>query len=199
MSETDFRRSRWQRLKHAFSSPHAFHEALILRSSTSILINEDLAPSPPRRQTWAVWNYFFFWWSESWNVSTWAYGAAFITLGATIRDALLVVFFANLVSAIIIVLNGWAAARYHIGYPVLSRSSFGIYGQYFVVVLRSILGIIWGGVQLYFEGQFISVCLRCIFPGWQRIPSTIPASQQITTQVCHHFSTLPYCLPDIPH
>ena len=112
MSAAELAGTRWQRFRHAFSSPRAFHQALILSSSTSILINEDLAPSPLRRQTWTVWNYFFFWWSESWNVSTWAYGAAFITLGATLRDALLVVFFANLVSAILIVLNGWAAARY---------------------------------------------------------------------------------------
>ncbi|KAK5239129.1 hypothetical protein LTR40_014817, partial [Exophiala xenobiotica] len=119
--------SRWQRFRRAFTSPSAFHEALRLKSSTSILINEDLAPSPPSRQTWTIWNYFAYWWSESWNVSTWSVGAAFITLGATIRDALLVVFFANLLSAVIIVLNGRAAARYHIGYPVISRSSFGIY------------------------------------------------------------------------
>ena len=183
MTASDRTPSRWQRFRHAFTSPSAFHEALRLKSSTSILINEDLAPSPPSRQTWTIWNYFAYWWSESWNVSTWSVGAAFITLGATIRDALLVVFFANLLSAVVIVLNGRAAARYHIGYPVISRSSFGIYGEYFVVVLRSILGIIWGGVQLYFEGQFISVCLRCIFPGWEKIRNGIPASQHITTQV----------------
>lgn len=31
-------------------------------------------------------------------------------------------------------------------------------------------------------GQFISICLRCIFPGWTRIKNTIPANQYITTQ-----------------
>lgn len=144
----EVKKTRWQRFRHAFSSPSAFKEALVLQSSTSILINEDLAPTPPIRQRWTIWSFFAYWWSESWNVSTWSVGAAFITLGATIRDALLVVFFANLLSAVIIVLNGRAASRYHVGYPVLSRSSFGIYGQYFVVILRSLLGIIWGGVQL---------------------------------------------------
>lgn len=174
--------SRLNRFRHAFTSPKAFHEALVLKSSTSILVNEDLAPSPPIRQTWTTWSFFAYWWSEIWNVSTWSVGASLITLGATIRDALLVVLFANVLAAIVIVLNGRAPSRYHIGYPVLSRVSFGVYGQYFVVILRSILGIIWGGVQLYFEGQFISVCLRCIFPSWQRIPNTIPADQYITTQ-----------------
>ncbi|KAI1335660.1 allantoin permease [Xylariaceae sp. FL0016] len=176
------RSTRLQKLKHAFSSPRAFHDAIVLKSSASILINEDLLPSPPTRQTWTTWSFFAYWWSESWNVSTWSIGASLVTVGATVRDALLVVFFANLLSAAVMVLNGFAASRYHIGYPVLSRASFGVYGQYFVVVLRSILGIIWGGVQLYFEGQFISICLRCIFPSWEKIPNGIPADQFITTQ-----------------
>jgi NCS1 family nucleobase:cation symporter-1 len=112
-----------------------------------------------------------------------------------------VVFFANLFSSWIIVLNGRAAATYHIGFPVLSRASWGLYGHYFSVILRALLGIIWGGedsldselsarilsrrssgVQLYFEGQFISLMLRCIFSSWTSIPNHIPASQLITVQ-----------------
>ncbi|KAL2872303.1 nucleobase cation symporter-1 family protein [Aspergillus lucknowensis] len=171
-----------EQVKRAFSSPRAFHQAIRLKSSSSFLINEDLLPSPASRQTWTTWSFFAYWWSESWNVSTWSIGSSLISAGASVRNALLVVFFANLLSATVMVLNGFASSRYHIGYPVLSRVSFGIYGHYFVVVLRSILGIIWGGVQMYFEGQFISICLRCIFPGWSRIPNNIPDSQHITTQ-----------------
>ncbi|KAH8653799.1 allantoin permease [Xylariales sp. PMI_506] len=175
-------RTRLQKLTHMFSSPSAFHDAIVLKSSSSSLINEDLLPSPPSRQTWTTWSFFAYWWSESWNVSTWSIGSSLVTVGASVRDALLVVFFANLLSAAVMVLNGYAASRYHVGYPVLSRAGFGIYGQYFVVVLRSVLGIIWGGVQLYFEGQFISICLRCIFSSWDSVPNGIPASQYITTQ-----------------
>lgn len=60
------------------------------------------------------------------------------------RDAVLVVLFANLLTSVVIVLNGRAAAAYHIGFPVQSRTSFGVYGQYFVVVLRALVGIAWG-------------------------------------------------------
>lgn len=48
-----------------------------------------------------------------------------------------------IVSAIVIVANGVAASRYHIGYPVLARATFGMYGHYFFVLIRAILGIIW--------------------------------------------------------
>lgn len=67
-------------------------------------------------------------------------GASLVTIGLTVADSILLVFFANLLSAIIIVLNGRAAAKYHIGFPALARSAFGTYGSYFYVVIRSILG-----------------------------------------------------------
>ncbi|KAL2009205.1 hypothetical protein VTN00DRAFT_7399 [Thermoascus crustaceus] len=169
------------RFKSIFTSGHVLHTAIKLESS-SALVNEDLLPSPSERRTWTAWDFFSYWWSESWAIATWSIGSSLIALGATIRDALLVVLFANVLSSVVIVLNGRAAATYHIGYPVLSRVSFGIYGQFFVVILRALLSIIWGGVQLYYEGQFISICLRCIFPSWGRIHNVIPESQHITTQ-----------------
>uniref|UniRef100_A0A8H7NC15 Allantoin permease n=1 Tax=Bionectria ochroleuca TaxID=29856 RepID=A0A8H7NC15_BIOOC len=171
-------KTRLQKLKHAFSSPKAFHEAILLKSSSSMLINEDLLPSPTSRQTWNTLSFFAYWWSESWNVSTWSIGASLITVGASVM-----------------VLNGYASSRFHIGYPVLSRSSFGIYGHYFVVVLRSILGIIWGGVQLYFEGQFISICLR--YNGWVFLAFlwTIPFLLIHTSRIQHLFTVKSVVLP----
>lgn len=53
--------SRWARTKHALTSWSAFHDALRLKSASSMLANEDLLPSPPERQTWTVWNFFAYW------------------------------------------------------------------------------------------------------------------------------------------
>ncbi|KAM5465305.1 hypothetical protein MauCBS54593_006551 [Microsporum audouinii] len=177
-----FNLSRCRHLTRAFTSLHALHNAARLESSSSSLANEDLFPSAPEKRTWTAVDFFAYWWSESWAVAAWSIGASLITLGATIRDAVLIVLFGNILTSIVIVLNGRAAAAYHIGFPVQSRASFGIYGQYVVVVIRALVGIAWGGVQLYYEGQFLSICLRCIFPGWSRIPNIIPANQSITVQ-----------------
>lgn len=61
-------------------------------------------------------------------------------------DVFFIVFFVNLFLVVVMVLNGMVVFRYYIGFFVLFRVSFGIYGYYFVVVLCLILGIIWGGV-----------------------------------------------------
>ncbi|OKL63541.1 hypothetical protein UA08_02038 [Talaromyces atroroseus] len=171
--------SRWVSMKHAFTSWHAFHDSMRLQSASSMLANEDLLPSPPERQTWTVWNFFAYWWSESWAVSTWSLGSSLIALGATVRDALLVVLFANILSAVVIVLNGRAASRYHIGYPVLARVTFGIYGSYFFVVLRAILGVIWASQQITTQGM-IGFFLAFVF--------TLPLMLIHTSKIRHLFS-----------
>ena len=50
---------------------------------------------------------------------------------------------ANLISSSVALALGRPGARYHIGYPVLARSVFGMYGQFFFVWIRAVVAIIW--------------------------------------------------------
>lgn len=43
--------------------------------------------------------------------------------------------------------NSRCASVYHIGYPVVARSVFGMWGSYYFVGARAALAIIWYGVQ----------------------------------------------------
>lgn len=122
-------------------------------------------------------------WSESWAIATWSIGSSLITIGATVRDALLVVLFANVLTAAVIVLNGRAASVYHIGYPVLARSVFGIYGQYFVIVLRSILGIVWG--RLF---SSLDACGWCVSADRMQEASSSITKVNLSPSVCARFS-----------
>ncbi|CDK26532.1 unnamed protein product [Kuraishia capsulata CBS 1993] len=171
----------WQEFKGAFTSIAGFKKFAILENS-SRLANKDLRPVPEQNRTWAWWNFFAYWFSESWAVSTWSLGSSMVSGGMTVKASILVFFFANVFLVFFIVLNARAASMYGIGFSVLARTSFGIYGHYFQVVVRSILGIIWGGVQLYYEGQFISIMFRCIFTSWWTLPNHIPASQYTDTK-----------------
>ncbi len=78
---------------------------------------------------------------------------------------------------------GRPGATYHIGYPVLARSVFGMYGHLFFVWVRAIVAIIWYGVQTYFGSQLFSVILRCIFGNsWWHMANHLPASAGITSR-----------------
>ncbi|SJL13241.1 uncharacterized protein ARMOST_16680 [Armillaria ostoyae] len=103
-------------------------------------------------------------------------------IGMTWWHAILVVFSANMLSSVILVLNGYASSGWHIGYPVLVRTSFGVVGSFFAVTIRSMLGIVWFGIQCTFGGYFVSICLRCIWPSWYTMDNHIPESIGITSR-----------------
>src|SRR4051794_8164536 len=96
-----------------------------------------------------------------------------------------------------------AGRRHAITSDIPSGVSFSMYTAYFIIILRAILGIIWGCFLYYFEGQFVSICLRYIFTGWDEIRNGIPASQQTATHGIVGFFvafliTLPFMLIHTP-
>ncbi|RDW61964.1 hypothetical protein BP6252_11397 [Coleophoma cylindrospora] len=151
----------------------AYTDAIALPSAASPLINEELLPSPEERWTWSTWDYFAYWWSESWSVSSWSTGSAMVSVGASLRDAILINMTANVLASVVIILNGRAASKYHVGYPILTRFTFGIYGQYIIVCLRLVLSIIWD--QHVTTGLMVAFLLAFI--------ATIPLAMLHTTKI----------------
>lgn len=57
------------------------------------------------------------------------------------------------ISACFICLTGRIGATYHIGFPVVSRSSFGIWGSLWPVFNRAAMACVWYGVQSWIGGR----------------------------------------------
>ncbi|KAI6792997.1 hypothetical protein KC361_g6435 [Hortaea werneckii] len=90
---------------------------------------------------------------------------------------------ANLISSSVALAIGRPGAKYHIGYPVLARSAFGMYGHFFFVWVRAVVAIIWFGVQSYFGSQVLNVLLRCVFgSSWWDMTNHLPDSAGITSR-----------------
>lgn len=153
------------------------------RLDSTRLQNEDLLPTPPEKQVWGCLDFFMYWFSEAWAVSTWTLGSSLMSSsGLRIYEAIIIMFFANVIVSLLLVANGRAPSVYHIGFPVLSRVSFGINGCYLPVLMRAVLGVVWASVQMFYLGQFICVILRTIFPSFARLHNTIPSSQYVSIQ-----------------
>ena len=84
--------------------------------------------------------------------------------------------------AIPMVLNGAIGARLHIPFAVIIRSSFGFYLAYFCIASRAILAMFWLGIQGANGAVCITIMLRAIWPSYNNIVNTLPASAGITTQ-----------------
>ncbi|KAF3941243.1 hypothetical protein ABW19_dt0208333 [Dactylella cylindrospora] len=138
------------------------------------LLNEDLKPVEPARRKWQWFNFVFFWISDSFNVNTWMIGASTIVgFGLNWWQAWLTVWVGYFIAGCFICLTGRIGAVYHISFPVVARSSFGIWGSLWPVFNRAAMACIWYGVQAWIGGTCVYLMIRSIWNSWDNIPDSI--------------------------
>jgi nucleobase:cation symporter-1, NCS1 family len=88
-----------------------------------------------------------------------------------------------------IVLNSTPGAFYHLGFPIVNRYVWGMYGSSFVIYNRILLSLVWYAVQAWIGGQCVYVCLEAIWPNLEeRIPNHLHATGLTSA------SFLTYCI-----
>jgi NCS1 family nucleobase:cation symporter-1 len=106
---------------------------------------------------------------------------------------------ANVIMAIIMVLNGTIGARLHVAFPVLNRSSFGFWLSYFTVICRVALSLFWFAIQTFVGSECVyqvrhlhsppfcrhlmtvTQMLKAIWPSIAHLPNHLPPNAHITT------------------
>ncbi|WVQ63909.1 uncharacterized protein L199_002065 [Kwoniella botswanensis] len=142
--------------------------------------NVDLAPSPPQDRKWTQWTFLAFWVAHAAGAGSWTAGSSLINVGLAPRDAYIAIATSHILITILIVLNGRGPARYHIGFPVFARTSYGMWGSYMAIMMRAIVCIIWNGTNSYYGGRCVTVALTAIFPSYAKLPP-LPKSASITS------------------
>lgn len=67
---------------------------------------------------------------------------------------------------------------YHISFPVVSRSSFGIWGALWPVFNRAAMACIWYGVQAWIGGTCVYLMIRSIWNSWRDVSLPSPSIEQ---------------------
>jgi NCS1 family nucleobase:cation symporter-1 len=147
------------------------------------LTNHDLKPVEPERRQWGPWNFVGFWIADSFNINTWMISSSMIVGGLSWWQSWLCVWIGYAISGCFVCLTGRIGATYHIGFPVVSRSSFGIWGSLWPVFNRAAMACIWYGVQSYIGGHCVYLMIRSIWTSWDRdtIPNTFEKGSGTTT------------------
>ncbi len=130
------------------------------------LYNEDLAPIPPARRSWGLYNYAALWVGMSVCIPTYMLASGLIAGGMSWRQAIFTILLGNLIVLIPMLLNAHAGARYGIPFPVFVRASFGVRGANVPAVLRALVACGWFGIQTWIGGQAINSMLSILAPGW---------------------------------
>ena len=153
------------RLRHAFDSKRKFLEYIHTENNADTRhswTNEDLKPSPLHMVNWRWYNFCLFWFGMgfgNWYISviptdlkniysptSRTLGSSIVGAGLSWWQATIVVWIAASVSGLCMALNSRAAANYHVGYPVILRTSFGMYGHYWPVLARGAAAMLWVSV-----------------------------------------------------
>jgi NCS1 family nucleobase:cation symporter-1 len=129
------------------------------------LYNPDLAPIPPAKRSWGIYNYASLWVSMSVCIPTYMLASGLIAGGMSWIQAVLTILLGNLIVLIPMLLNAHAGTRYGIPFPVFVRASFGVRGANIPAVLRALVACGWFGIQAWIGGQAIYSMLRIVWPG----------------------------------
>ncbi|KAG9128279.1 hypothetical protein FRC07_001920 [Ceratobasidium sp. 392] len=153
-----------------------------LSTTQLFLSNEDLQPVPPERRAWKAWNFYAFWVADSFNINTWMIVSSMIHSGLSWWQAWICVWLGYGIVAPFIVLNARPGAMRHITFPVVARTSFGLWGSLWCTFNRGAMACIWYGVQASIGGTCVRVMLRSMWPSIERLPNSMPASSGTNTR-----------------
>ncbi|KAL4786362.1 permease for cytosine/purines, uracil, thiamine, allantoin-domain-containing protein [Aspergillus varians] len=153
-----------------------------LTNTQLMLTNSDLRPVEPDRRRWRWYNFVTFWIADSLNINTWMISSSMIVDGLSWWQSWLCVWFGYFLAACLVCLTGRIGAVYHVSFPVVCRSSFGVWGSLWPVLNRTVMAIIWYGVQGYIGGQCVTLMIRAIWPSYENLPNGIPESAGVDTK-----------------
>lgn len=145
-------------------------------------INDDIRPLPPHRRTWGIWSFVSFWAINNLIMLNFTVGSTLIALGLSVWQAMIAVMVGKSIVMVVAVYNGWVGAEWHIGFPVISRYVWGMYGSYAIVAQRILLSCVWMACQGWTGGLCMSTILSAIFPSYHHMQNTLPASTHMETK-----------------
>ncbi len=135
--------------------------------SDSPLYNEDIAPTKVKERTWNQWNVAALWVGMAICVPTYTLGGVLTAyFGLSVGEALLTIFVANVLVLVPLTLNAFPGTKYGIPFPVLLRSSFGLYGSNVPAIIRALIACGWFGIQTMFGGMAIHLLFSALSSGW---------------------------------
>lgn len=159
--------------------------------------NRDLIPLPPGRRSWGWFSFFGYWTISSLNISNWQTPNTYLTLGLSVGQSMLVIVMGRLLITLFSTLIAWCGLRWHIGFTVQNRYTWGMRGSYIPLLQRILLNFIWCAVQCWNAGRLAGVAITAIWPSFNNMKNTFPANFPTTTSeftgfVVFWFVSLPF-------
>jgi NCS1 family nucleobase:cation symporter-1 len=118
--------------------------------SDSSLSNADLLPTSATQRTWGWKDFSALWIGMVICVPTYTMASSMLDQGFSWQSAIWLVFLANCIVLVPMLLIGRAGAKHGLPFPVLVRAPFGVIGANLPAVLRGLVACGWFSINCYF-------------------------------------------------
>lgn len=137
--------------------------------------NQDMDPTPPHKRTWRWQNYLLYFIGTGFN--NWQGGSSVIGVGLGWKVAIAIAFITSSISGCVQAANSKAAARYHVGFPAMARTVYGMWGSSYQVAVRAILAAVWYATRMYEGASYLDIMLKAVFGhSYVNMPNHVPES-----------------------
>lgn len=124
--------------------------AIVPGAAPDALANDDLLPTTPAQRHWTWKDFAALWVGMVVCVPTYTMASSMLDQGFSWQMAVWLVFLANCIVLVPMLLIGRAGPRYGVPFPVLARASFGVKGANLPAVLRGLVACGWFSINCYF-------------------------------------------------
>ncbi|MEM0117402.1 MAG: cytosine permease [Conexivisphaerales archaeon] len=146
-------------------------------SEEKYLWNQDFHPTPVKLRNWGSWTFFAVWFGMAVEVESWALVSIGYSFGLNWFWSLLSVVLGNAIVLIPMIIQSHGGARYGVPETPLTRSRWGIYGNWIPSILRGIIGAGWWGIDTW----IIAECFGAMYIIYNhQLPSLLAAVQNGT-------------------
>ncbi|KAJ0970149.1 hypothetical protein J5N97_023026 [Dioscorea zingiberensis] len=121
--------------------------------------NSSLTPISPSNRTFTVWEFTTLWISMIIGIPSYYLAGSLVDLGMSWWQGIATVFLANLLLLFPLILTAVPGTKHGIPFPVLARSSFGVFGAHVPTLLRALIGCGWFGIESWIGGEAIYLLL----------------------------------------
>jgi NCS1 family nucleobase:cation symporter-1 len=123
------------------------------------LWNEDFAPTPVKMRRWGSWTFFGIWFGMAIEVESWALVSIGYSFGLNWFWSVMSVVIGNLIVLVPMIIQSHGGARYGVPETPLTRSRWGIYGNWIPSLIRGVIGAGWWGIDTW----IIAECVGAIY------------------------------------
>ncbi|KAF4627876.1 hypothetical protein G7Y89_g10283 [Cudoniella acicularis] len=142
----------------------------------------DIYPIIKAERNYKWYDFFSYWFTAGICLTSWTLGSGLIVIGLMAGQAVGAVCVGGCLVSANAFLNGEAGRQHYLGYTMMARATWGLYGAYMCALLGCLGNLIYFGIQSYYGGQSMVIILNALSPGFLHLRNTLSESAGITPQ-----------------